>query len=365
MIRPRTLRRYVARRFLLTIIGTFGLCAVLIFMIDIVELLRQAGKFGRVPSLRIAWMALLRLPAYTEILMPFAVLVGTIGALLLLSRKSELTVMRAAGMSVWQFLRPGLLVAAAIGILSTVAYNPMAAAARVESERLFAEAFGREMTTVLKSDGHGAWLRQDGLDGATVIHAGAVGSKGMQLTKVAVFQFDAGGRFVERIDALRANLKERHWELEEATVFRTGLKPETYSAFTISTYLTPERVADAIGSSFSSSFWELPGLIEVAEKASLPSHRLKTQYQQLLSRPALLVVMVLLGATVSLRSFRGGGIQTMVITGMIGGFGFFLLSEVSRQVGVAGLASPVLAIWIPIAVAGCVSLLVLFRQEDG
>jgi len=338
---------------------------VLIFMIDIVELLRQAGKFGRVPSLQIAWMALLRLPAYTEILMPFAVLVGSIGALLLLSRKSELTVMRAAGMSAWQFLRPGMAVAIVIGVLSVVGYNPMAAAARIESERLFAEAFGREMTTVLKSDGSGAWLRQDGLDGASVFHASAVGANGLVLTKVAVFQFDHQGRFVERIDASRALLRERHWELEKATVVRVGAPPESYGSYTVSTYLTPERVADAIGSSFNNSFWELPGLIEVAEKASLPAHRFRTQYEQLLSRPMLMLVMVLLGATVSLRSFRGGGIQTMVITGMVGGFGFFLMSEISRQVGIAGLASPRLAVWVPIAVAGCVSLMVLFRQEDG
>ena len=72
--------RYVARRFLLTITAHSLLCAVLIFMIDIVELLRQAGKYGRVPTMSIAWMALLRLPAYTEILLPFCVLAGSIGA---------------------------------------------------------------------------------------------------------------------------------------------------------------------------------------------------------------------------------------------------------------------------------------------
>ncbi len=173
ILQRRLLRRYIARRFLMTIAGTFGMCAILIFMIDIVELLRQAGKFGRVPSFQIAWMALLRLPAYTEILLPFSVLVGAIGALLLFSRKSELAVMRAAGMSAWQFVRPGLAVAFWIGVLSVIAYNPLAAAARAESERLFAEAFGREVT-VLRSDGSGAWLRQDGIDGPSVVNAGSV-----------------------------------------------------------------------------------------------------------------------------------------------------------------------------------------------
>ena len=90
------------------------------------------------------WMALLRLPAFTEILLAFAVLVGGIGALLSLNRKSELIVMRAGGMSVWQFLRPGLVVALVLGIAAVTLYNPLAAAARSEAERLIAEAFGRE-----------------------------------------------------------------------------------------------------------------------------------------------------------------------------------------------------------------------------
>jgi lipopolysaccharide export system permease protein len=115
----------------------------------------------------------------------------------------------------------------------------------------------------------------------------------------------------------------------------------------------------------SVSFWDLPGLIEVAENAGLSASRFRVQYELLLSRPLLLMVTVLLAATVSLRSFRGGGVQTMVIAGMLGGFGFFLLSEVSRQIGIAGLAPPAAAVWIPVVVACFGSLTVLLHQEDG
>jgi lipopolysaccharide export system permease protein len=75
--------------------------------------------------------------------------------------------------------------------------------------------------------------------------------------------------------------------------------------------------------------------------------------------------MVLLAATVSLRSFRMGGIQTMVVTGMVGGIGFFLLTEVSRQAGLAGFLPATVAIWIPVLLACFVSVTVLLHQEDG
>jgi len=55
----------------------------------------------------------------------------------------------------------------------------------------------------------------------------------------------------------------------------------------------------------------------------------------------------------------------MVVAGMVGGLGFFLLAEVSRQIGVAGLVSPQAAVWMPILVAILISLTVLLHQEDG
>jgi lipopolysaccharide export system permease protein len=344
--------------------GTFVLCSLLIFMIDIVELLRQAGKFGRVPSFAIAWMALLRLPSVTETLLPFCVLVGSIGTLLAFNRKSELTVMRSAGMSAFQFVRPGLVVAFILGVLSVAVYNPFAAWARGESERLVAEAFGREMA-VLRNDGSGAWLRQEGADGASVLHAAAAHRNGTLLHDVMFLQFNPDGRFVERVDGSRATLFDGYWEINSANVSRAGQKPETYDVFTVSTALSPERVADALGKANTVSIWELPGLIEITEKAGLSADRFRVQLALLATRPFLLVVMVLLAATVSLRSFRSGGIQTMVGIGLIGGFGFFLFSEISRQVGLAGLAPPWLAIGAPVVLGLCGSFTVLLQLEDG
>ena len=180
-----------------------------------------------------------------------------------------------------------------------------------------------------------------------------------------VIVYDRDGHFSERVDAARADLKEGFWALQNAWVTRLGREPEKFDTYLVSTYLTPDRVQDALGTVFSVSFWELPALIEVAEKAKLSSERLRIQYESLWARPLLCAAMVLLAATVSLRSFRSGGIQTMVFTGMIGGFGFFLLSEISRQIGVAGLAPTWAAVWLPVLLVMIVSTSVLLHQEDG
>lgn len=364
MLGPRTLRRYVAKRFLVAIFGAFAVCSVLIFMIDMIELLRLSRRAADLSITTLLWMALLRLPAFTEILLAFAVLVGSIGALLTLNRKSELTVMKAGGMSVWQFLRPGLVVALVLGVFAVTVYNPLAAAARSEAERLVAEVFGKE-ASLMATSGEGSWLRQDGADGQSVMNTRVVADQGLSLAGVVVFQFDPQGRFLERIDADRATLGDGYWELQKAVVSRPGREPEVADTFTVSTYLTRERVGDALGSEIAVSIWQLPALIEVAERAGLSAGRYRMQYALLIGRPMLLIAMVILAATVSLRSFRSGGIQTMVVTGMVGGIGFFLLTEVSRQIGTAGLVSPTAAVWVPIGLALLVSLTVLLHQEDG
>jgi lipopolysaccharide export system permease protein len=55
----------------------------------------------------------------------------------------------------------------------------------------------------------------------------------------------------------------------------------------------------------------------------------------------------------------------MVVTGMVGGLGFFLLGEVSRQAGVAELVPPWSAAWMPVLAAILCSVTVLLHQEDG
>ena len=360
----RLLSRYITRRFLVTIGATFFLCAGLIYMIDFVEMLRQAGKYGGATLPTLAWITLLRLPAYSEVLLTFAVLVGSIATFVNLSRTSELAVMRAGGMSAWQFLYPGAITAFLLGIFAITVYNPLSAAARAEAERLHAETFGRSSNFLSQQSGL-PWLRQDGNDGQSVIWAASSTNNGLKLIGVRILQYNSNHKFVERVNGKHARLEDGHWVVEDGWVVRPGEAPQTFVTYAVPTYLSPDRVRDAMGSVRSLSFWELPTIIDLAERARLASAPYHVQYQMLLSRPFLLALMVLLAGTVSLKSFRSGGVQTMVIIGIIGGIGLFLMLEVSRQLGVAGLVPPWTAVWVPIAVAYTFAMTLLLHQEDG
>ena len=75
--------------------------------------------------------------------MPFAVLVGAMSCYLALSRRLELVVARAAGVSAWQFVAPSMIAAFLFGVVATTIYNPLAAVLHERSKRLEAEMIGR------------------------------------------------------------------------------------------------------------------------------------------------------------------------------------------------------------------------------
>ncbi len=364
MITFSTIGRYMAGRFLTTILGVFLLMLILIFFIDFVEVLRSGARRDDVGTGTLALIAFLRIPIFAELALPFAVLIGTIGAFLGLSRSSELTIVRAAGLSVWQFLQPGLVIAILLGAFAVAVYNPVASAMKAESERIQTELFNTQKTFGTYR-GTGSWLRQEGVDGPTVLHAKTAADRGLTLGGVTLLQFDLNYRFYEEVQAKKAELRQGYWRLENAIVQSSGEAPRLYSEYFVSTFLGPAQIMDSLGSIETLSFWQLPDFIVFAKKAGIPASRYELQYQLFLARPILMAAMVLIAATTSLKAFRFGKIQTMVLTGLSGGFGFFIFSEFSRKVGASGLVPVEVAAWGPALIAFLLSATVLLHQEDG
>ncbi len=359
-----TLGRYMASRFAVTILGVFFLMLLLIFFIDFIEVMRQGSKRDDVGVGTLALISILRVPIFSELALPFSVLIGTMGAFLGLSRSSELTIVRAAGLSVWQFLQPAIAVAAIYGVLAVAIYNPVASAMKAESERIQTELFDAKKSFAA-AKGTGSWLKQESIDGPTILHAKTAADRGLTLGGVTLLQFDLNNRFYEEVQANKAELRQGYWRLENATAQGPGEAPRHYDEYFVSTYLSPAQIMDSLGSLETLSFWQLPDFISFARKAGIPTERYELQYQLFLARPILLAAMVLIAATCSLKPFRFGKIQTMVLAGLSGGFAFFIFSEFSRKVGASGLVPVAVAAWGPALVALLFSATLLLHQEDG
>jgi len=360
-----TLSRYLGRQVLIGIaIAVFSL-AVIAFVADVVELLRRAYGRPGVGLRLVLLMGLLHLPFLVQKLMPFAVLFGTMLTFQRLTRSHELVAVRSAGVSVWQFLLPALLVAQGLGILTLIAFNPLASTLVARYEALQQTYLSRDSNLITVGEG-GLWLRQprDG-GGELLIHARQMNPDTGRLEHVVVLAFAADGRFASRIDAALARLQPGYWDLVKPLLSDRDGNSRVVPNVRIPTDLTGHRIQESFAAPETLSFWDLPGFVRELEAVGFSARAHRLYWHGLLALPLLLSAMLLIGTTSSLRLVRRGGASLLITAGLVTGFVFYILSDVVFAVGLSGRLPPILAAWTPAGIGvllGCTTLLYL---EDG
>ncbi len=359
-----TLARYFGLRFLIAVLLVFAGIFALVTLVDYIEMMRRAGDIPNVSAVLVAKTSFYRVPQVVERILPFCILIGAMSCYLNLSRRLELVVARSAGLSAWQFVAPALLVAFVLGLAATAVYNPVSAILQERSKRFEAELFGHTASALSRSGGT-FWVGQRTDEGQAIINAVSSRDQGINLNGVSVFTFDTEGRFKQRIEARAAVLEPGVWVLRDARVYALAVLPVKQSEFRLKTSLTPEQVRESFATPETVPFWELPQYIQIAEHAGLVAAGYRLQFQKLLARPFLLAAMVLLASAVSLRFFRFGGVQKMVLSGVAAGFLLYVLSKVTEDLSKAELMHPVAAAWLPVLAGGVTGFIALLYQEDG
>jgi lipopolysaccharide export system permease protein len=361
----RTLSAYIAKQFFAWFCGVFVAMAVVTFLLDYVELVRRGGGRAGVTLWLLMKMAGLQLPQTQQEALPFAILFGTMLACWRLTRSNELMVARAAGVSVWQFLAPPVIVALLIGVVAVTVFNPLASLAAARFELLNARVLNETGDELLLSSS-GLWLRQsDGHGNQVIIHADRRLSPGFVLDGVTVFLFDGGTRYRARIDAGSATLEEGDWRLDDGIRWGPDERPTHFAVARLATELTAHKIEESFASPETMSFWQLPGFIALLEASGFPAQRHRLHFDVLLARPFLLCAMVLVAAVFSLRMQRVGGAVAMIVAGVASGFGLYVLSDIVYALGLAARVPVALAAWTPTGISLIFGVSMLLHLEDG
>jgi lipopolysaccharide export system permease protein len=359
-----TLGRYFAGRFVISALGVFAGIFVLLVLVDYIEMVRKTSGLASASAIMVAETSLFRVPQLLEKMTPFCVLIGAMTCYLALSRRLELVVARAAGVSAWQFIAPALASSILLGTLATAAYNPMSANLSESSKRMEAELFGSAPGGGIQ-DASGFWINQVNSDGQVIINAARSEQQGVRLTGLTLFRFDTDYQFKERIEAREATLEDGEWLFKTVRRFSLDSPPVDQDSWILPTTLTPAQVRNSFSTPETVSFWQLPTYIRSSESSGFATAGYRLQYQKLLAQPFLLAAMVMLAASVSLRFFRFGGVQKMVLSGVGAGFLLYVLSKVTEDLSKAELMHPIAAAWLPVFVGGLTGFLALLYQEDG
>ena len=362
----RTLSFYFGRHFAKMVSAIFVLAFLLTTAVTYFEFFNRAFKGEATAGFLLAMVALFKVPSLTEDSLPFAVLYGSIAAFVIANRRLEVVVARAAGVSAWQFLLPACVVGLLFGVVATTLYNPAAVYLLGVSNRLAVDVFNGHAKPVQNTDNKGpVWVRQAAKGKESIIGSVQSFDNGLGLLGVTAYVFDADEHFKERIDAPRAHFYPGEWRLEDATVTAISVNPKQVAEYLLSTNLSAEEVKQTFLQLDSISFWTLRSLASTAGRAGLSTARYDLQYNVLLSRPILLLAMVLIAANVSLRFSRSRDLGRVIISGVGVGFMLYVVTSISSDLGSGGVVPAPLAAWLPAIVATLVGITVLLHLEDG
>lgn len=359
---------YLVRQFLKAFGGALGIIMGIIYLFDVVELLRRAATHGDASFPALLGLGALQVPQMAETVLPFAVLIGAMQCLYTLSRSRELVVARAAGISVWEFLAPVALVAMLIGVFEVTVFNPFSAALYRTYEQQEDQLALRNPTNPLLFGESGLHLREVQGDNLVWIQAQAVRQEGyaLKLRGVSVIVTDQNNKLLYRDEAALADLSDGAFHLTDVAVMRPGAAVRHEATLDIPTQLTLARIQNNFASPESLSFWELPGFIRFFEGAGFSAVKQRMYFQSLLAMPLLLCAMMLLAAVFSLSpNLRSGGVATRVAAATASGFVLYFFTRVVYALGMSATLPPAMAAWSPAVVVLLIGLGALFHLEDG
>lgn len=342
-------------RLLLVRVGTAT--AVIVSLLQIIELLERTGPIldrgVGLPGL--GYYALLQMPVMTQQALGFAMFIGSVFTFMHLASSSEMTAMRAAGLSLRQVLLMVLPVALLFSAFDLVVADLAAPRAQQELRAWLANTApkGAEADTPL-------WFRK----GADIVRVEHASTDGARLRGVRIYRRSEKGDLSERVTANEATPAANGWRLSEPSSVTLGFdsaKATKVSAALWATDLRPAEIAELQKTGFMvSSGTSIRSLAGAAANQS-PSVFV-TRLNRVFAEPLGLLVMLLLAAPLALSRQRGSNLPLLLYG--IGGGLFYLVADGLMTVwGQVGVLPPVLAAWGAPAAFAAAALTVLFYAE--
>lgn len=362
-----TLSVYLGWQFILSFVGLLAVISGLILLFDTIELMRRAVGDENLAFTTVLAMAVLKMPHTVQAVLPFTVMIAMMFALFRLSRGHELIVMRSAGVSVWQFLAPALILAGGLGVLNLAAVDPLAAN-MYESYQRMDQTLLRKNAASLNIGKAGLWLREERDKRGVVVHAAGVRQDGgtLHLNDVSIFRTDINEKLEGRYSAENGQLAHGQFHLQRVWDMVPGKPPTFRDALDLPTSITFQQVENSFAPPETLSFWELPAFIKFSQASGFSALPHRLYWQSLLATPFLLCAMVLLASAFFLTpNARLAGWTARGIAGVSTGFLFYFFSRFTYALGLSATLPLGLAAWAPTAVAGLLGLAYLFHREDG
>lgn len=315
------------------------------------------GRYGNLQALQ---YVALNLPGQLFQFLPVGVLIGSLLALGGLARHSELTVMRASGVSIarmaWSVFLAGLLAVPVAMVARDYLAPPMARQARIY------RAIERNADFSLAGRG-GAWVR----DGDTVLRAAQQSADGVY-GGIEVFEIGPGNRLAAVGRAGQATERpDQSWELHDyrwSAFGADGVRFGVDVAHRLQTRVSPAFLGMIVADPYELSLRELRRTASYLEANGLDARRLRFMFWSVVARLAALPFAALLALPLLFGPLRLKETGARATLGLVLGLAYFILSRMVESGTIALGLNPLLLAWAPTAllVAAIALLFARLRQ---
>ena len=344
-------------------IGTsvfFAILAVLGIIVGLALLFAYIDELGDISAsyglLDAGIWVLLTIPRRTYEMLPMAALIGCLIGLGNLASSSELTIMRAAGVSirriVWAVMKPMLVIMLA-GVLIGEYLAPWSENL-AQANRAMAQGGGEA-----QSSKRGLWHRQ----GDEFIHINAVQPNGV-LLGVTRYQFDAERNLLSASFARRALFQSDHWQLED--VVTTQLQEQSTAVVNSPSLrwdvqLNPQLLGTVVLEPEALSVTGLWRYIHYLADQGLANGRYWLAFWTKILQPLVTAALVLMAISFIFGPLRSVTLGQRVFTGVLVGFVFKIGQDLLGPSSLVFGFPPLLAVLIPAAICALAGLVMLRR----
>jgi len=370
-----TARNYIAKELYR---ATFVVMLALIGLFSFFTLVDQLDAVSdRLPLSSLLYIEFLAIPTRTYELLPIGVLIGAVLALAGLAQRNELVILRVSGVSAMGLL--GMLWAACIPIiaLAIVLSEYVTPAAEVR----YSEA---NLTLRGKVEGgrliSGYWFREPtDSGGSRILSIGELLNSG-EVARLSIYEIGPDNRLQRFSQADRAVFEDGKLKLfnvsdntladDSLLALSDGLAP-TEPIMVISrdesrlltTSLTPGRLVARIATPEKMSLvtlWDYIGYLQANE---LDATRQVVAVWRKLAYPFTLLVMLTIAAPIAYMQTRRGGVGAKVFAGILTGTLFFMVGQLTLNMGLLYQWPPIITALMPNVLAFLLAFSILIAME--
>lgn len=347
-MRLRLVDRLIGTRVLLTLALVWGVLLGFDLIQTFVREIDEIGQ-GSYTTATAVLYTLYTLPRRAYELFPTAALIGSLLALGGLAATSELTALRAAGLSRLRISRGALVVIGVLTLAMVVVAETAGPAGEQRAQALAVAAKSKDLSVAQWS---GLWARE----GDTFLNAehGRVKGEGVQswveLDGVRLYEFGQDGRLASIALAKRAEHRNGEWtlfELRRSRFIERGVESQTVAQERWQSDLNPELLSLGVTRPRYLATRDLAASLDYLERNGLDKGEFESTYWRRWFYPVNALVLCLAAMPFAFGTLRSGGFGKRLFLGIVFGLGYFMLQRLATDTAEVYRFDPRLANAVP------------------